>query len=313
MERWSFSKIEATRGCKLAFEKRYIQNLPPDTEVLEFKEAVKVHEDIQEKFIKREFDYPILNPYIESNIAVEKEYKLFFEGEDIEFIACADIVLETEISRIILDIKTRYDSSIKERDKLQLMTYLALADIERPVAQNKVGIIAPYNQFMPVTLMDMEPPSFEFILEEIRKAKRRIPKMSVRTSDCAYCGYKRSCKYGLKAIDDGDIQAVAEKYLYLKAQVDMLEEILKKHTEFTSQKIRVGDKEIGFFERVITKINAPEFILLCEENNIPYFNVVKIDTTKAKQLAKKNDILSQAFEKEIKYVFATKKIEEDKE
>ena len=311
MERWSFSKIEATRGCKIAFEKRYIQELPPDTEVPEYEEAKKIHEEIQTNFIKRQVDYPMLEPYLKSTVEVEKAYRHYFEEQDIEFVAYADVVLETEVSRVILDIKCRYNSNINERDRLQLLTYLALANQERPVAQNKAGIIAPYNQFMPVTLIDIEPLSTDFILEEIEKAKRRIPRMTVKTSECAYCEYKRSCDYGLKEIDNNDMQAIAEKYLYLKAQVDLYEEMLRRHVELTNQKIRVGDKEIGFFERAYTKVDVPEFIMLCQDNNIPYLNAVKIDTVKAKQLAKKYDILTQAMDKEIKYVFAAKKIEEE--
>ena len=312
MERWSFSKIEATRGCRIAFEKRYIQELPPDTEVPEYIEAKKIHEEIQANFIKRKVEYPILEPYLKSTVAVEKAYRHYFEEQDIEFIAYADVVLETEVSRLILDIKCRYNSNINERDRLQLLTYLALANQERPVAQNKVGIIAPYNQFMPVTLTDIEElPPVDFILEEIEKAKRRIPRMTVKTSECAYCEYKRSCDYGLKEIDNNDMQAIAEKYLYLKAQVDLYEAMLRRHVELTNQKIKVGDKEIGFFERAYTKVDVPEFIMLCQDNDIPYLNAVKIDTVKAKQLARKYDILTQAMDKEIKYVFATKKIEEE--
>jgi len=314
MEKWSFSKIEATRGCKLAFEKRYIQELPPDTTVLEYEEAKKIHEEIQTNFIKRQVDYPMLNPYTSNIIAVEKVYRHYFKEQDIEFVAYADVVLETEVSRVILDIKCRYNSNINEKDKLQLLIYVALANQERPVAQNKVGIIVPYNQFMPVTLIDIEePPPVDFILEEVEKAKRRIPRMTVKTSECAYCEYKRSCDYGAKEIDNNDMQAIAEKYLYLKAQVDLYEEILRKHIELTNQRIKVGDKEIGFFERAYTKVDVPEFIMLCQDNDIPYIDAVKIDTVKAKQLAKKHDILTQAIGKEIKYVFATKKIEEDKE
>jgi hypothetical protein len=245
-------------------------------------------------------------------IAVEKAYRHYFKEQDIEFVAYADVVLETEVSRVILDIKCRYNSNINERDRLQLLTYLALANQERPVAQNKIGIIVPYNQFMPVTLIDIEePPPVDLILEEIEKAKRRIPRMTVKTSECAYCEYKRSCDYGLKEIDNNDMQAIAEKYLYLKAQVDLYEEILRKHIELTNQKIRVGDKEIGFFERAYTKVDVPEFIMLCQDNDVPYLDAVKIDTVKAKQLAKKYDILTQAMDKEIKYVFTTKKIGED--
>ena len=137
--------------------------------------------------------------------------------------------------------------------------------------------------------------------------------MVVKTSECQYCEYKRSCDYGLKEIDNNDMQAIAEKYLYLKSQVDLYEEILKKHIELTNQKIRVGDNEIGFFERSYTKVDVSEFIMLCQDNDIPYINIVKIDTVKAKQLAKKYDILTQAIDKEIRYVFATKKIEEEEE
>jgi len=311
MERWSFSKIEATRGCKIAFEKRYIQELPPDTEVPEYEEAKKIHEEIQTNFIKRQVDYPMLEPYLKSTVEVEKAYRHYFEEQDIEFVAYADVVLETEVSRVILDIKCRYNSNINERDRLQLLTYLALANQERPVAQNKAGIIAPYNQFVPVTLIDVEPPPVDFILEEIEKAKKRISRMTVKTSECAYCEYKRSCDYGLKEIDNNDMQAIAEKYLYLKAQVDLYEAMLRRHVELTNQKIKVGDKEIGFFERAYTKVDVPEFIMLCQDNDIPYLNAVKIDTVKAKQLARKYDILTQAMDKEIKYVFATKKIEEE--
>ena len=314
MENWSFSKIEATKGCRILYEKKYIQKLPPDTTVPEYEEAKKIHEEIQTNFIKRQVDYPILNPYMSNIIAVEKAYRHYFKEQDIEFVAYADVVLETEVSRVILDIKCRYNSNINERDRLQLLTYLALANQERPVAQNKIGIIVPYNQFMPVTLIDIEePPPVDLILEEIEKAKRRIPRMTVKTSECAYCEYKRSCDYGLKEIDSNDMQAIAEKYLYLKAQTDLYEEILRKHIELTNQKIRVGDKEIGFFERAYTKVDVPEFIMLCQDNDIPYLNVVKIDTVKAKQLAKKYDILTQAIDKEIRYVFATKKIEEEEE
>jgi CRISPR/Cas system-associated exonuclease Cas4 (RecB family) len=312
MEKWSFSKIEATRGCKIAFEKRYINELPPDTEVPEYTEAKKIHEEIQAKFIKKQVDdYPMLKPYASNIIAVEKVYRHYFKEQDIEFVAYADVVLETEVTRVILDIKCRYNSNINERDKLQLLIYLALANQERPVAQNKAGIIVPYNQFMPVTLIDIEPPPIDFLLDEIEKAKRRIPRMTVKTSECAYCEYKRSCDYGEKEIDNNDMQAIAEKYLYLKSQVDLYEEILRKHIELTNQKIRVGDKEIGFFERAYTKVDVPEFIMLCQDNDVPYLDAVKIDTVKAKQLAKKYDILTQAMDKEIKYVFTTKKIGED--
>ena len=313
MERWSFSKIEATRGCKLAFEKRYIQELPPDTEVPEYTEAKKIHEEIQTNFIRKQIDYPILIPYLTSTIEVEKAYRHYFEEQDIEFVAYADVVLETEISRVILDIKCRYNSNINERDNLQLLMYLALANQERPVAQNKIGIILPYNHFIPVVLLDAQPLSTDFILEEIEKAKRRIPRMTVKTSECAYCEYKRSCDYGLKEIDNNDMQAIAEKYLYLKAQVDLYEEMLRRHVELTNEKIRVGDKEIGFFERAYTKVDVPEFIMLCQDNDIPYLNAVRIDAIKAKQLAKKHDILTQAIDKDIKYVFATKKIEDKNE
>jgi hypothetical protein len=51
--------------------------------------------------------------------------------------------------------------------------------------------------------------------------------------------------------------------------------------------------------------------MLCQDNDVPYLDAVKIDTVKAKQLAKKYDILTQAMDKEIKYVFTTKKIGED--
>ena len=135
--------------------------------------------------------------------------------------------------------------------------------------------------------------------------------MVVKTSECQYCEYKRSCDYGLKEIDNNDIQAIAEKYLYLKSQVDLYEEILRKHVELTGQKIKVGDKEIGFYERTYAKIDVPEFIMLCQDNDIPFVNAVKIDTIKAKQLAKKYDILTQAIDTEVKYVFTTKKIEEE--
>ena len=312
MEGWSFSKIDSTRGCKIAFEKRYIHNLPPDTEVPEYEEAKKIHEEIQTNFIKRQVDYPALAPFLHS-IQIEKAYRHYFEEHDIEFIAYADVVLETENSRIILDIKCRYNSNINERDNLQLLTYLALANQERPVMQNKIGIISPYNRFMPMTLVDADPPTIDFILEEIEKAKRRMKKMTVKTSECAYCEYKRGCEYGLKEIDNNDMQAIAEKYLYLKAQVELYEEMLRKHVELTGEKIEVGDKEIGYFEKVYTKVNIPEFIMLCKDIDISYIDAIKIDTVKAKQLAKKHDILAQAIDKEIKYVFATKKIERSNE
>jgi len=315
MERWSFSKIEATRGCKIAYEKRYIQNLPVDTEVPEYTEAKRVHEETQTKFLKRQINHlePYLKPYLDGNVYVEKAYKHYFESDDIEYTAYADVVLESKDNRVILDIKCRYNSNVNERDRLQLLTYLALANQEKPVAQSKIGILATYNQFMPVTLIDIEPPSIDFVLEEIEKAKRRIPRMSVKTSDCAYCEYKRSCDYGLKEIDNHNIQAIAEKYLYFKAQVDLYEEMLRKHVELTNEKIEVGDKEIGYFEKIYTTINVPEFIMLCKDIDISYIDAIKIDTFKAKQLAKRYDILTQAIGKEIKYVFATKKIERIKE
>jgi len=306
MERWSFSKIEATKGCKIAYEKRYIQGLPPDTEVPMFTEAKETHEKIQGKFLKREIDHPLIVPYLEGSVYTEKEYKYFFE--DMEFVAYADVVLETETDRLILDIKSRYNADITDRDGLQLLTYLALANAENPMAQNKVGVYAAYNNFSPVTIADIEPPPLSFIVDEIEKAKKRIPRMTVKTSECASCEYRKNCEYGLKMENDNSLAAIAEKYLYLKAQVDMYEEMLKKHAETTGEKIRVGDKEIGFFERVYTIIDTTSFITLCENNNIPYIDAVKIDVTKAKQRAKKYDVLTQAFDKEVKYVFTTKKI-----
>jgi len=311
MERWSFSKIESTRGCKIAYEKRYIQNLPPDTEVPEYTEAKKIHEEIQTKFLKRQIDHLelYLKPYLEGNIYIEKAYKHYFQSDDIEYTAYADVVLENENSRLILDIKCRYNSNINERDRLQLLSYLALANQEKPVKKNKIGILATYNQFMPVTLIDTEPPSIDFVLEEIEKAKRRVLRMATKTSECAYCEYKRSCDYGLKEVDNNDMRAIAEKYLYLKAQVDLYEEMLRKHVELTGERIEVGDKEIGYFEKIYTVVNTPEFIMLCKDADISYINAIKIDTMKAKQLAKRYDILTQAIGKEIKYVFATKKIE----
>lgn len=313
MERWSFSKIEATKGCKIAFEKRYIQELPPDTEVPEFVEAKAMHEHIEEKFLNSEaYEYFNLVKYALGNAYVEKEYKYFFKEEDIEFIAYPDVVLEVGDYRLILDIKCRYDNKINERDKLQLLIYSALARQDNPVSYNSVGIIAAYNRYEPVKTIEIEPPELGFILTEIERAKRRIPRMTVKTSECSFCEYKKSCEYGSEIIDESNIQAVAEKYLYLKAQLEMYEEMLRKHAEMTDKKIRVGDKELGFFERVYTKVEVPEFIMLCEDNKIPYIEAIKIDTVKAKQLARKYEILTQAIGKDVKYVFTAKKIEEDK-
>jgi len=313
MEKWSFSKIDATKGCRIAFEKKYIQNAPPDTEVPEFVEAHKIHENIQQDFLKKQIEYPALTPYLNNSIFVEKKYSHYFQQEDIEFIAFADVVMETEVSRVIIDIKCRYNSGINERDKLQLLVYSALANEERPTAQTKIGILAPYNLYSPISLVEINPPSVDFILSEIEKAKRRIQRMQIKTSECEYCEYRKGCEYGKTETDETDLQAVAEKYLYLKAQIERYEEMLRKHAEITGKKIKVGDKELGFFERFYTKVNVSEFLTLCKDNKIPFLNSIKIDTAKAKYLAKKYDILTSAMEKEIKYVFGTKKIEEKEE
>ncbi len=313
MERWSFSKIEATKGCKIAFEKRYIQELPPDTEVPEFVDAKAMHEKIEEKFLNKQIDeYNIFAPTVYYNVYAEKEYKHFFEEEEIEFIAYPDIILERDDFRLILDIKCRYDNKINERDKLQLLIYSALANKENPVKDNKIGILAVYNHYEPINAVYIEPAGLDFILTEIEKAKRRIPRMTVKTSECSFCEYKKSCEYGSETIDESNIQSVAEKYLYLKSQLEMYEEMLRKHAEMTDKKIRVGDKELGFFERVYTKVEVPEFIMLCEDNKIPYIDTIKIDTVKAKQLARKYEILTQAIGKDVKYVFTAKKVEEEK-
>jgi len=310
MEKWSFSKIEATRGCKIAFEKRYIQELPTDTEVPEYEQAKRIHEEIEEKFLKKEIDNPVLAMYKDADVFIEKEYN--FSNGEIEFIAYPDVIIETEINRLIIDIKCRYDATITDKDKLQLMIYASMAQHEKPVANTTIGIYAVYNQHYPLTTICIEPLSIDFILAEIQKAKRRIPRMTVKTSECQYCEYKRGCDYGIKPIDETNLQLVAEEYLYLKARADMYEEILRKHIELTGEPVQIGEIQLGFFERAYTVINPVEFLKLCKDANIEDFiSCVKIDTTKAKKFAKENEILYQAMDKEIKYVFGIKRIKEE--
>jgi CRISPR/Cas system-associated exonuclease Cas4 (RecB family) len=308
LEVWSFSKIKATKGCKLAYEYEYIQNLPADTVVPEFEIAKELHEKY-EKFLKnKEIDIfevqKILKNY--NIIETEKYYELTIPELNVKFIGYADIVFENEKERLIIDLKTRYNPEITEEDLLQLEIYSTLAYLENPKTINKIGIYAIHNKYCPLNIKESKAPLESLIYSEIVLAKDRIEKMKIDTSQCNYCKYRKRCSYGQTEIDETDIKAIAEKYLYLKAQLKRYESILRGYVETVGEPIQVGNKFLGYFESIHTKIDPIQFINLCKRLDIDFIDTLRIDVRKAKELAKKYEDLLQAFDFEMKYEFSLK-------
>jgi CRISPR/Cas system-associated exonuclease Cas4 (RecB family) len=304
MEHWSHSKIEATKGCKLAFEKRYIEQAPADTEIPEFESAKEIHEKIQQDFMDGKANYEALNEYLKgAEIETEKEYRLTID--DYEFIGFADLVIERPDLRVIIDIKCRYSSDINEKDALQLNAYATMANLEsrKPTL---VGILATFNNYQPISLVEVS--TDLDIRAEIEKAKKRIKRMQVKTSSCDMCEYRGACEMGQKCVNELNIDEIAEKYLYIEALSKKYEAMLKKHLELTGDHIVIGDKKIGFFERVNLIIDPVEFITLCQQEGIDYIEALKIDTIKAKKLAKQNEKISQVVGQKISFSFGTKKV-----
>jgi hypothetical protein len=84
--------------------------------------------------------------------------------------------------------------------------------------------------------------------------------------------------------------------------------MLKRHLELTGDTIVVGDKKIGFFERVSLTIDPVEFIALCQREGIDYIDALKIDTVKAKKIAKQNERISQVVGQKVSFNFGTRKV-----
>jgi len=296
-EKWSVSKIKATKGCRLAFEKRYIQMQPADTIIPELERAKEIHEQIETAFEKRQVSSSLIQPFMNGIVTTEREYRLELPEISAEFIGYADVVIETDATRLIIDIKTRYNRGINDDDRLQLTTYSIIANLERKVPLNKIAVYSAMNEYEPLFIEDIDIPTVDYIIEEIEKAKKRIPRMQINTAECDYCCYKKSCEYAKTEIDENNITQIAEKYLFLEAQTNRYKELLKKHAELTGEIICIGDKKIGFFERNQTIIETELFINICKNNNIGYASLLKIDTTAAKKLLKQHKVLEQAIKR----------------
>jgi len=311
LEVWSFSKIRATKGCKLAFEYEYILQFPPDTVVPEFEIAKELHKNLQIKFKERTIEIEDIRRLLDSYeiIEVERPYEHEMPEINAKFIGFADIVLENEEERLIIDLKTRYNPEITEDDRLQLEIYSALSNIENP-KRTKIGIYAIHNKYCPLNVTEskiyLESSLEKFITSEILFARDRIKRMKVDVSNCGFCKYRKRCDYEHLETDENDIYEIAKKYLHLKAQLKRYENILKNYIETTGSPIQIKDKMLGFFETVQTKIDPIAFISLCKELNIDFINALKIDTRKAKELARKYESLLQAFDFEVKYEFKLK-------
>jgi hypothetical protein len=311
LEIWSFSKIRATKGCKLAFEYEYILQLPPDTIVPEFEIAKELHKNLQTKFKEKTIENEDIKKLLDHYeiIEIERPYEYEFPEINAKFVGFADIVLENEEERLIIDLKTRYSPEITEDDHLQLEIYSALSNIENP-KKTKIGIYAIHNKYCPLNVKEskiyLQSSLEKFIISEILWARERIKKMKVEVSNCNFCKYRRRCNYGNLETDENDIYEIAKKYLHLKAQLKRYENILKNYVETTGFPIQIKDKMLGFFETIQTKVDPIVFISLCKELGINFIDALRIDTRKAKELAKKYEALLQAFDFEVKYEFKLK-------
>jgi hypothetical protein len=113
---------------------------------------------------------------------------------------------------------------------------------------------------------------------------------------------------GQKCVNELNIDEIAEKYLYVEALSKKYEAMLKKHLELTGDYVVVGDKKIGFFERVNLIIDPIEFITLCQQEGVDYIEAIKIDTVKAKKLAKQNEKISQVVGQKVSFSFGAKRV-----
>jgi hypothetical protein len=180
---------------------------------------------------------------------------------------------------------------------------MANFEVRKPT---KVGILAAFNKYQPISLVEVS--TDLDIKAEIEKAKKRIKRMQVKTSYCDMCEYLKGCEMAQKYVTETNINEIAEKYLYIEALAKRYEAMLKRHLELTGDSIVVGDKKIGFFERVSLTIDPVEFIAMCQREGVDYISALKIDTTKAKKIAKQNEKISQVVGQKVSFTFGTRKV-----
>ena len=148
--KWSPTALLDSKGCTRKFQKRWIENAPVEIYIPEFEEGTKIHTQIQ-AFLKTGNDMYIseFNDALKKGLKSLKdkgqiETELWLEDELLK--GSADIVIENENKWTLIDIKSRYDSTINEDLEVQLYCYLYLIQQRKEKPQAEIGVIAVHNQ-----------------------------------------------------------------------------------------------------------------------------------------------------------------------
>lgn len=245
---------------------------------------------------------------------VEVEKKIEFEIDGITVVGYPDIVFYYPDHIEIDDYKTSYNTGFQRRFKKQLSVY-AYPFLPMPVEINLWYV--RYNQ---IKLIDRFEDLDKLKLESmIRREIKRIFKWlkegnehAEPSSYCLYCPYSISCPLMSEVAIKNEKEAtkLAEQLIILEAKKKQIEKILKAYCEYHGN-IEVNDKIVGFHETETLRIDTAG-VLEYIQNVRPelWQDLVMINITRFKKLAKQDTTLTNYAEIQLKPRWGIRKKEE---
>jgi hypothetical protein len=330
---WSLSKINAFKGCRRYFSRRY-GNVPPENpEPMEFLEGLEFHRTVGEmlKGIEQN-DLNIPEKYITPEWELEK--KLSGEIDGYKIVGYADAFLRLSPEHVVFAEIKSYPSS-REEILFQLGVYINL------LVEEELNL--PLATFLSITPRGVIEETYEpdqylkygkkvtAIIEWIEREIREFPETLERPNPgatCLKCQWRTSCPAlaqnpTLKEVTENP-DLLAQRILSLELELNELKEIARAVVE-SGGRVSTGEGGIEYTFEFYEEIEADPLQIynyLVEHRVNPFSiplgrtpkSILKVDTRVLRDYARKYDPdITNLISVKINKRFTRRKINEQEE
>ena len=251
---------------------------------------------------------------LEKSKRVDTEKKIEFYIDGIKILARPDIIFYYDDHIEIYDYKSSYNTSIQRTFQKQLSIY-AYPFLPLPVEiyvwfvrYNQIKLIERFEDLDKLKLESMIRREIKRVLKWVKEGKEHAEPSSY----CLYCPYSISCPLMSEVAikNEKEAQKLAEQLIILEAKKKQIEKILKVYCGHYGN-IEVNDKIVGYHETESLSIDV-EGVLDYIQKVRPELKqeLVTINTTRFKKLAKQDTTLTNYAEIQLKPRWGIRKKDE---
>lgn len=251
---------------------------------------------------------------VKGRYSTETKIRIFIG--DKKFTTVSDLLVTRRGERDIIDHKTSFSQEIFPSYREQLQ-YYALPFL-REGLKVKVGVhFVRYARLDWIDILqglDDYTRIASMLSEKIKKVERVLegkPKPEPSNFECRYCRFVISCPSSPSFVITNKEKAtsLAGEYLKLRSVVKKVEELLRIWVT-NHGNIRFNGSEVGYHPSARTVIDEEETIQFMQSHEIPLSDIVSVNTTKFKKLAKQVEELSSFVEIQSEPRWGIKTVEE---